>query len=52
VINTKEQLGAQFVIQGEKYHTKHNVIAEMHKNAYLLQKQSEAREGQKIQESV
>lgn len=52
VINTKERIGAQFIIQGDKYHTKHNVIAEMHKNAYLLQKQSEAQEGAKIQESV
>jgi flagellar assembly factor FliW len=53
VINAKSLVGAQFIIQGDKYHTKHNVIAEMHKNAYLLQKQSESQEGEeKIQESV
>ncbi|HKM43648.1 MAG TPA: flagellar assembly protein FliW [Limnochordia bacterium] len=52
VINTKNLVGAQFVLQGAQYHTKHNVIAEMHKNAYILQRQSEAQEGEKIQESV
>ncbi len=41
IINTKNMGGAQFVIQGDTYHTRHNVIAEMHKNAYVLQKQSE-----------
>jgi len=49
-------IGAQFVLPGDQYHTKHNVIAEMHKNAYLLQKQSEAVQAQtdreNLQESV
>jgi flagellar assembly factor FliW len=48
VINTKERLGAQLIITGDKYHTRHNVIAEMHKNAYLLQKQG----AEEIPESV
>lgn len=48
VINTKERLGAQLIITGDKYHTRHNVIAEMHKNAYLLQKQ----DAEEIPESV
>ena len=53
VINAKSLVGAQFIIQGDKYHTKHNVIAEMHKNAYLLQKQSQSQgDAEKIQESV
>ncbi len=52
VINTKELVGAQLIIQGDTYHTKHNVLAEMHKNAYLLQKQREMQEGEKIRESV
>ncbi len=56
VINTKSLIGAQFVLQGDKYHTKHNVIAEMHKNAYLLQKQNEAAQAEtdkeNLQESV
>ncbi|MDI9485570.1 MAG: flagellar assembly protein FliW [Bacillota bacterium] len=56
VINTKSLIGAQFVLPGDQYHTKHNVIAEMHKNAYLLQKQSEAVQAQtdreNLQESV
>ena len=56
VINTKSLIGAQFVLPGDQYHTQHNVIAEMHKNAYLLQKQSEAVQAQtdreNLQESV
>lgn len=53
VVNAKNLVGAQLIIQGEKYHTKHNVIAEMHKNAYLMQKQGEAEDKEeKIQESV
>lgn len=53
VINTKQRLGAQIIISGNVYHTKHNVLAEMHKNAFLLQKQSNAETGQsKMQESV
>ena len=53
VINARSLVGAQFIIQGDKYHTKHNVIAEMHKNAYLLQKQSQSQEDdKKIRESV
>lgn len=53
VINTKARLGAQLIIQGEKYHTRHNVIAEMHKNAYMLQQQSKtANKEQEVQESV
>ncbi len=50
VINTKNLVGAQLIMEGAKYHTKHNVLAEMHKNAYLLQKQDEVQE--KMQESV
>jgi flagellar assembly factor FliW len=53
VINAKTLLGAQFIIPGDRYHTKHNVIAEMHKNAYEMQKQSKVQEGvEKMQESV
>jgi len=53
VINTKELLGVQLIIQGDKYHTRHNVIAEMQKNAFLLQKQaSEEQNDSKVQESV
>lgn len=52
VINTKERLGAQLIIQGDKYHTRHNVLAEMHKNAYLLQKQAVAEGAQEVAESV
>lgn len=53
VINTKNLVGAQLIIEGPKYHTKHNVLAEMHKNVYLLQKQGEEQEDQeKMQESV
>lgn len=40
VINMKERIGIQIVVPGEKYHTKHNILAEMHKNAYLMQKKS------------
>ncbi len=42
MINTKERLGAQLIIAGDTFHTKHNVIAEMHKNAYLIQQKSGA----------
>lgn len=53
VINTKERLGAQLIISGDKYHTKHNVLAEMHRNAYLLQQQSKAEQSaEEIPESV
>ena len=53
VINTKERLGAQLIISGDKYHTKHNVLAEMHRNAYLLQHQSKAEQSaEEIPESV
>jgi len=54
VINTKSLLGGQFVIHGDKYHTKHNVLAEMHKNAFLLQKQEQQQQEvqEKIRESV
>lgn len=53
IINSKNMVGAQIIISGEQYHTKHNVIAEMHKNAYLLQKQSSTQQNdQGIQESV
>lgn len=53
VINTKNLVGAQLVIQGDEYHTKHNVLAEMHKNAYLLQKQSVVHKSDEvIRESV
>lgn len=53
VINTKERLGAQLIITGDKYHTKHNVIAEMHKNAYLLQQKSQAQQSaEEVPESV
>jgi len=53
VINAKERLGAQLIITGDKYHTKHNVIAEMHKNAYLLQQQSRAQQSAEgVPESV
>ena len=53
VINTKERLGAQLVIAGDTFHTKHNVIAEMHKNAYLIQQKSgAAQRTEDISESV
>ncbi|NLJ80901.1 MAG: flagellar assembly protein FliW [Firmicutes bacterium] len=55
VINIKENLGAQ-IINGEGfYRTKHNVLAEMHKNAFVegkkLLKQEEA-VSREISESV
>ncbi|HHW71868.1 MAG TPA: flagellar assembly protein FliW [Firmicutes bacterium] len=53
VINTKDKLGAQLIISGDKYHTKHNVLAEMHKNAYLLQQKSkEQQSAEEVPESV
>lgn len=53
VINTKDLVGAQIIVEGTKYHTRHNVLAEMHKNAYLLQKRTEVLGDQeKVQESV
>lgn len=53
VINSKNLMGAQLIIQGDRYHTKHNVIAEMHKNAFLLQKQNFAQQSsEKRRESV
>lgn len=53
VINTKERLGAQLIIAGDTFHTKHNVIAEMHKNAYLIQQKSgAAQRTEDISESV
>lgn len=52
VINTKELLGAQLIVQGDKYHTRHNVIAEMHKNAYLLQQNKTQQNEEEVQESV
>lgn len=53
VINTKERLGAQLIIAGDTFHTKHNVIAEMHKNAYLIQQNSgAAQRTEDISESV
>ncbi|NLM42138.1 MAG: flagellar assembly protein FliW [Firmicutes bacterium] len=53
VINTRERLGAQLIIAGDKYHTKHNVLAEMHKNAFLLQQKDQAQQGaEEVPESV
>lgn len=53
VINLKQRTGMQFIVPGERYHTKHNLIAEMQKNNYLLQKQSlEKQKDIKVQESV
>lgn len=52
IINTKKMLGTQLIIPGEKYHTKHNVIAEMHKNAFLLQKEENMQKKEEVQESV
>lgn len=49
VINTKDMLGAQLIIQGDEFHTKHNVIAEMHKNAFILQRQNEPDESETAQ---
>lgn len=40
VINMKEKQGAQIVVTESSYHTKHNVLAEMHKNAFLQRKGS------------
>lgn len=40
VINMKEKLGAQIIQMEGSYHTKHNVLAEMHKNAFLQTKKS------------
>ncbi|HHY15868.1 MAG TPA: flagellar assembly protein FliW [Firmicutes bacterium] len=40
VINMKEKQGAQIVVAEGSYHTKHNVLAEMHKNAFLQRKKS------------
>lgn len=53
VINLKQRTGMQTIVPGDAYHTKHNLIAEMQKNAFLLQKQSsEEQKDTKIQESV
>lgn len=53
VINSKRRIGMQIIVSGDTYHTKHNVIAEMQKNAFLLQKQaSEEQNDSKVQESV
>lgn len=57
VINAKQKLGAQIVITEGDYHTKHNVLAEMQKNAYFLEQQKGQEKGQakkeeEVRESV
>lgn len=52
VINTKGLLAAQLIVQGDNYHTRHNVIAEMHKNAYLLQQSKTGQNEEEVQKSV
>lgn len=53
IINSKNMLGTQVIIPGDQYHTKHNVIAEMHKNAFLLQKERTGNQNEQgISESV
>ena len=37
VINKRKNIGAQIVLMDGKYHTKHNVLAEMQASAYYAQ---------------
>lgn len=58
VLNTKGRTGAQIVLAEGNYHTKHNVLAEMQKNAYFLEKHKEQKQtgteqkDQEVRESV
>jgi flagellar assembly factor FliW len=53
VINSKKRLGAQIVITDSAYHTKHNVLAEMQKNAFFLGKQKvDGQKAEEVRESV
>lgn len=52
VINSKNRLGAQIVVPEGPYHTKHNVLAEMQKNAFFLEKQKSAQKDEEVRESV
>lgn len=52
VINSAQKLGAQVVIADGSYHTKHNVMAEMQRNAYLLEKKRTEEKPEEVRESV
>lgn len=42
VINKKKRLGAQIVMVDSKYHTRHNVLAQMHASAYYKAREANA----------
>lgn len=50
VINTKDRFAAQIIVADDAYHTKHNLLAEMHKNEFLMQKKKQVGQGQEEQE--
>lgn len=46
IVNTKERLGKQVILMDGKYHTKHNVLAEMQKVAYQQHKKESGEKNQ------
>lgn len=50
VINVKERIGAQIVVSDGSYHTKHNVLAEMQKNAFVARKRILEKQKASLQE--